>query len=218
MPIFYVYVLKHLGISLHCAESFCLLWQLSYFWTSVGNGLSQAQERFQSSYIGSLAHRARNADEASEVAHLKELYRRNDPEAVIRLFESQPSLHTNPSALSQYIKALVRVNRLDESELLRTLRRGGSMAITTHFLVIWPIFIVTIGLLIHASFYQFPYFKMWYLDFESEKSYFSLLHQQFGILPFSHYLNWNFDQIYMWFCRYFQFSEGGRKYRWLFCI
>lgn len=66
----------------------------------------------------------RDAGEASEVAHLKELYHQNDPEAVIRLFESQPSLHNNTSALSEYIKALVRVDRLDESELLKTLQRG----------------------------------------------------------------------------------------------
>ncbi|MED6213783.1 ATP-dependent zinc metalloprotease FTSH 4, mitochondrial [Stylosanthes scabra] len=90
-----------------------------------GNRLFGAQGRFQSSYVGNLARRVREADEASEVAHLKELYRRNDPEAVIRAFESQPSLQTNPSALSEYIKALVKVDRLDESELLKTLRRGA---------------------------------------------------------------------------------------------
>lgn len=65
-------------------------------------------------------------DEATEVAHLKELYHRNDPEAVIRLFESQPSLHSNPSAVAEYVKALVKVDRLDDSELVKTLQRGGS--------------------------------------------------------------------------------------------
>ncbi|RDX86752.1 ATP-dependent zinc metalloprotease FTSH 4, mitochondrial, partial [Mucuna pruriens] len=90
-----------------------------------GNRLLCAQERFQSSYLGSLARRARDADEAAEVAYLKELYHQNDPEAVIRVFESQPSLHNSPSALSEYVKALVKVDRLDESELLKTLRRGG---------------------------------------------------------------------------------------------
>lgn len=83
-----------------------------------------AQERYQSSYVGNLARRVRDADEASEVAHLKELCRRNDPEAVIRLFETQPSLHHNATALSEYVKALVKVDRLDESELLKTLQRG----------------------------------------------------------------------------------------------
>lgn len=90
----------------------------------VGNRLFDAQRRFQSNYVGSLARRVRDADEANEVAHLRELYRRNDSEAVIRLFESQPSLHSNPSALSEYVKALVKVDRLDESELLKTLQRG----------------------------------------------------------------------------------------------
>ncbi|KAG4962623.1 hypothetical protein JHK82_039314 [Glycine max] len=80
-----------------------------------GNRLLGAQERFQSSYLGSIARRARDADEATEVAYLKELYHQNDPEAVIRVFESQPSLHNSPSALSEYVKALVKVDRLDES-------------------------------------------------------------------------------------------------------
>ncbi|CAI0448437.1 unnamed protein product, partial [Linum tenue] len=87
---------------------------------STGNGVPNIQRKFQSSYVGNLARRVRDADEASEVAHLKELYHRNDPEAVIKIFESQSSLHHNPSALAEYVKALVRVDRLDESELLKT--------------------------------------------------------------------------------------------------
>ncbi|KAF8406877.1 hypothetical protein HHK36_005998 [Tetracentron sinense] len=89
-----------------------------------GNRLLCLQERFQSSYVGNLARRVRDADGANDVTLLKELYRRNDPEAVIRLFESQPSLHLNPSAVSEYVKALVKVDRLDESELLKALQRG----------------------------------------------------------------------------------------------
>ena len=107
----------------------CSVWHLAFcflhFQNYVGNRILGAQERFQSSYLGSIARRARNADEAAEVAYLKELYHRNDPEAVIRVFESQPSLHNSPSALSEYVKALVKVDRLDESELLKTLRRGA---------------------------------------------------------------------------------------------
>jgi ATP-dependent metalloprotease len=83
-----------------------------------------------------LARRVRDVDEASEVAHLKELYHRNDPEAVIRLFESQPSLHSNSSALSEYVKALVKVDRLDESELLKTLQRGWYRNRVVPFLLI----------------------------------------------------------------------------------
>ncbi|TKY74902.1 ATP-dependent zinc metalloprotease FTSH 4 [Spatholobus suberectus] len=92
-----------------------------------GNRLLCSKVRFQSSYVDNLARRVlRDADEASEVTHLKELYHQNNPEAVIRAFETQHSLHDNPSALSEYVKALVKVDRLDESELLKTLRRGIS--------------------------------------------------------------------------------------------
>ncbi|MBA0731927.1 hypothetical protein Gogos_016047, partial [Gossypium gossypioides] len=91
-----------------------------------GNSLLSNQQRFRSSYVGSLARRFQDAYESSEVANLRELYLRNDPEAVIRLFESQASLHSNRSALSEYVKALVKVDRLDESELLKTLQKGIS--------------------------------------------------------------------------------------------
>lgn len=40
------------------------------------------------------------------------------------MFESHPSLQTNQDALSEYVKALVKVDRLDDSELLKTLQRG----------------------------------------------------------------------------------------------
>ncbi|KAK9079855.1 hypothetical protein SSX86_001528 [Deinandra increscens subsp. villosa] len=88
--------------------------------------LPNAQRRFQSSYVGSLGTRLRerDADRASDASYFRELYHRNDPEAIIRLFESQPSMHSNPAALKEYVKALVKVDRLDESELLRTLQRG----------------------------------------------------------------------------------------------
>ncbi|KAF5797849.1 putative peptidase M41, AAA+ ATPase domain, ATPase, AAA-type, core, peptidase, FtsH [Helianthus annuus] len=88
--------------------------------------LPNAQRRFQSSYVGSLGRRLRerDADRASDASSFRELYHRNDPEAVIRLFESQPSMHSNPAALKEYVKALVKADRLDESELLKTLQRG----------------------------------------------------------------------------------------------
>ncbi|PKI70684.1 hypothetical protein CRG98_008917, partial [Punica granatum] len=85
--------------------------------------LGRAPRRFQSSYVGNLARRVRDVAEATEAAYLKELYHRNDPEAVIRHFESQPSLHSNPSAVAEYVKALVKVDRLDENELVKTLQR-----------------------------------------------------------------------------------------------
>ncbi|KEH19850.1 FTSH protease [Medicago truncatula] len=89
-----------------------------------GHRLFFSQGRSQSSYL--VSQRLRDSSEAAAVSYLKELYLRNDPEAVIREFESHPSLHTNSSALSQYVKALVKVDKLDESELLETLQRGIS--------------------------------------------------------------------------------------------
>ncbi|GFZ17219.1 FTSH protease 4 [Actinidia rufa] len=99
--------------------------QLTVFSCAV-NRLSGAQGRFQSSYVGSLARRVRDTDGSNDAVYLRELYHRNDPEAVIRLFESQPSLHSNPSALAEYVRALVKVDRLDDSELLKTLQRGNA--------------------------------------------------------------------------------------------
>lgn len=86
------------------------------------NGLLSAPRRFQSSYVESFARKLRDAEASLDSAILKELYKRNDPEAVIRYFESQPSLHTNQSAVGEYIKTLVKVDKLDESELLKTCR------------------------------------------------------------------------------------------------
>ncbi|KAL5728751.1 ATP-dependent zinc metalloprotease FTSH 4 [Ranunculus cassubicifolius] len=93
----------------------------------VGKSLYR-QERFQSSYVGSFSRRMRDGDGENSISLLKDLYRQKDPEAVIRLFERESALHDNPSALAEYVKALVRVDRLDESELLRTLQRGISKA------------------------------------------------------------------------------------------
>ncbi|CAI9284650.1 unnamed protein product [Lactuca saligna] len=88
--------------------------------------LPSGQRRFQSGYMGSFSRRLRepDVDVSSNAAYLRELSYRNDYEAVIRVFESQPSMHTSPSAFKEYVKALVKVDRLDESELLKTLQRG----------------------------------------------------------------------------------------------
>ncbi|KAL9230389.1 hypothetical protein vseg_005750 [Gypsophila vaccaria] len=84
--------------------------------------LAGSRKRFQSSYFGS--RRVRDAEGMSESAYSRDLYRRSDPEAVIRAFENQPSLHNSPSAVAEYVKALVKLDKLNESELLRTLQRG----------------------------------------------------------------------------------------------
>lgn len=89
-----------------------------------GFGPHGLQKRFRSSvYSGNFSRIIRDIEGASDATLLKELYR-SDPEGVIKLFESQRSLHYNPSALSEYVKALVKVDRLDESKLLKTLQRG----------------------------------------------------------------------------------------------
>lgn len=86
--------------------------------------LAGSHKRYQSSYVGSLGRRARDAHGASDGAYFRDVYRRSDPEAVIRAFENQPALHSSSAAVAEYVKALVKVDRLDESELLRTLQRG----------------------------------------------------------------------------------------------
>ncbi|KAJ8448827.1 hypothetical protein Cgig2_011448 [Carnegiea gigantea] len=58
--------------------------------------------------------------------YMEDLYRRNNPEAVIRVFESQPALHSSPAAVAEYVRALVKVDRLEGSELLRTLQRESA--------------------------------------------------------------------------------------------
>lgn len=113
-----------------CSQKHFDVNELSFFSIAAGGGgggggASLPQSRFQSSYVGSFARRVRDREEVNEVAHLRELFRRNDPESVIRIFESSPSMHSNASALTEYIKALVKVDRLDQSELVRTLQRGG---------------------------------------------------------------------------------------------
>lgn len=102
----------------------CLFLYLPFLFFAENN-LRYLQQRFQSSYVGNFARRIRDSDGVSDSSLLKELYRRKDPEEVIRLFESQPALHSSPSALAEYVKALVKVDRLDESELLKTLQKGS---------------------------------------------------------------------------------------------
>ncbi|KAH1252617.1 ATP-dependent zinc metalloprotease FTSH 4, mitochondrial [Glycine max] len=125
-----------------CKNIYTLPFAFSFRWTvgfclgihaQVGckpNMLKVAGNKIRSSYVGSLTRRLRDADEATEVAHLKELYHQNNPEAVIRAFESQHSLHCNPSALPQYVKALVKVDRLDQTKLLKTLQRASEWRVS----------------------------------------------------------------------------------------
>jgi len=119
---------------------------------TAGARIRNLQERNQSSYIGSLARRVRDLESPSETSLLKEIYR-SDPERVIQIFESQPSLHSNPAALSEYVKALVRVDRLDESALLKTLQRGTK--VVRHFLYFMAKFLHSATFCVQCSYCLF---------------------------------------------------------------
>jgi len=88
-----------------------------------GSVLRNLQERYRSSYASSFPRWIRDLDSPSEASLLKEIYK-SDPERVVQIFERHPSLHSNSSALSEYIKALVSLDRLEDSPLLKTMQRG----------------------------------------------------------------------------------------------
>jgi hypothetical protein len=113
--------------------------------TIAGGTLRNLHERYQSSYVGSFARRMRQMDSPSEASLLKEIYR-SDPERVIQIFESQPSLHSNPSALAEYVKALVRVDRLEDSTLLKTLQRGTNT--DQHFICFRTILLIFVWVML----------------------------------------------------------------------
>jgi ATP-dependent metalloprotease len=90
---------------------------------NAGSVLRNLHERYRSSYSSSFPRWIRDFDSPSEASLLKEIYR-GDPERVVQIFERHPSLHSNSSALSEYIKALVSLDRLEDSPLLKTMQRG----------------------------------------------------------------------------------------------
>lgn len=57
------------------------------------------QERYQSSDAGSFTRMLRDLDTLSGASLLQEIYM-SDPERVVQIFETQPSLDNNPMALS----------------------------------------------------------------------------------------------------------------------
>ena len=74
--------------------------------------------------MGNLAKRLKqNADDV-EVSLLKE-YNKRDPEYVIRWFErSRPYQWYSPGILAEYVKALVKTDKLDKTELLSVIQEG----------------------------------------------------------------------------------------------
>ena len=96
-----------------------------------GRTLLGEQRRRMSSYSRNYGRRLEQSEAGSkldsedkQVALLKEL-NKVDPESVIRWFESRPLPHLSSAAMAEYVKALVKVDRLDESALLKTLQRGN---------------------------------------------------------------------------------------------
>lgn len=92
----------------------------------------EGQSRRMSSYRNNFARRLEQIEteaaskfdsEEKQVQLLREL-NRVDPESVIRWFESRPLPQHSSAAMAEYVKALVKVDRLDESALLKTLQRG----------------------------------------------------------------------------------------------
>lgn len=70
--------------------------------------------------------------EEKQTALLKEL-NKVDPEGVVRWFEGRPLAQHSSSVLAEYVKALVRIDRLDESALLKTLQRGAIIVLKFNF-------------------------------------------------------------------------------------
>ena len=64
------------------------------------------------------------SDPARQAAHLRDLNRASQPEKVVQLYESG-AVAASEANLGEYLKALVRVDRLNESALLKTLQRGA---------------------------------------------------------------------------------------------
>ncbi|KAI3944195.1 hypothetical protein MKW98_016425 [Papaver atlanticum] len=54
-----------------------------------------------------------------------------DAEGVIRLFENQTEQHSNSTAFVDYVKALVKVGRLEDSELFKTVLQKGTSSAST---------------------------------------------------------------------------------------
>ncbi|XP_058786075.1 ATP-dependent zinc metalloprotease FTSH 4, mitochondrial-like isoform X2 [Vicia villosa] len=84
-----------------------------------GSRLLFSRERSQFRFLGNLAGPPSDSSKAKKASDDQ-----NDPEVVIRAFESDPSLHTNYLAFSEYVEALVKVGRMGESEFLKNLIRA----------------------------------------------------------------------------------------------
>ena len=89
------------------------------------------QKRPMSSYSSHYSGRLEQAEAGSkldsrdkQVDILRQL-NRVDLESMIQWFKSRPLPHHSSAAMVEYVKALVKVDRLNESALLRTLQGGN---------------------------------------------------------------------------------------------
>ncbi|KAI5065464.1 hypothetical protein GOP47_0020159 [Adiantum capillus-veneris] len=88
------------------------------------SGAQHFQERAYSGYIDSLAKRLKQSEDSAEIALLKD-FNKTNPEYVIHWYERcPPHQWYKPAFLAEYLKALVKVDKLDEHELLMTLKEG----------------------------------------------------------------------------------------------
>jgi hypothetical protein len=92
----------------------------------------------------------------AQAAQLREFNRRGDPEAVIRAFEGGAAL-SSEETLGEYVKALVKVDRLDSSSLLQTLQVTSCI----RDLASWPLHCTSITSLLASTAASHTY--IWYL-------------------------------------------------------
>jgi len=98
-------------------------------------GSQRRQMSSYSNYVRRLEQLDREAAnkfdlDEKQAAILKELNKVN-PEGVVCWFESRPMGTQSSIALAEYGKALVKVDRLDESVLIKTLHQGFCIVLST---------------------------------------------------------------------------------------
>ncbi|KAL3156667.1 ATP-dependent zinc metalloprotease FTSH 4, mitochondrial [Trebouxia sp. C0009 RCD-2024] len=86
---------------------------------SLSNRVNQVQRRSQSFFREEVPQ-----DSAGQANYLRQLNQKGDPEAVIRQFEAG-RINSTEATLGEYVKALVKVDRLDSTALAQTLQRGA---------------------------------------------------------------------------------------------
>ncbi|KAH7422607.1 hypothetical protein KP509_12G016700 [Ceratopteris richardii] len=81
------------------------------------------QRRLFSRYMNKVVDKVTGKSNDSEMSRVKEFDKTN-PNHVINWYEQQPELWYNSRSLREYVRALVKANKLDNSELLAILQEG----------------------------------------------------------------------------------------------